>query len=85
MRISDRVRATRSLCGPTLVVMAGDTTIGVSLVDCAMATGIVTVVLVTVVLMLEVVGVITGAAVVVVVVVRSGSVLKMCSFSRRIA
>jgi hypothetical protein len=67
MRISDRVRATRSLCGPTLVVMAGDATIGVSLVDCAMAIGIVTAVLVTVVLALEVVGVTTGATVVVVV------------------
>ena len=69
MRISDRVRATRNLCGPTLVVMVGDATIGASLVDCAMATGIVTAVLVTVVLALEVIGVATGATVVVVVVV----------------
>ena len=67
MRISDRVRATRNLCGPTLVVMVGDATIGASLVDCAMATGIVTVVFVSVVLALEVVGVATGATVVVVV------------------
>jgi hypothetical protein len=49
--------------------MAGDATIGVSLVDCAMATGIVTVVLVSVVLALEVVGVATGATVAVVVVI----------------
>jgi hypothetical protein len=48
--------------------MAGDATIGVSLVDCAMATGIVTVVLVSVVWALEVVGVATGATVAVVVV-----------------
>jgi len=67
MRISDRVRATRNLCGPTLVVMVGDATIGASLVDCVMATGIVTVVFVSVVLSLEVVGVATGATVVVVV------------------
>ena len=69
MRMSDRVRATRSLCGPTLVVIVGDVTIDASLVDCAMATGIVTVELVIVVLTLEVVGVIAGATVVVVVVV----------------
>jgi len=62
MWISDRVRATRSLCGPILVVLAGDATIGVSLIDCAVASGIV-----TVVLALVVVVVVKGATVVVVV------------------
>ena len=50
-----------------LVVIAGGATLGASLIDCAAARGIVTVVVVTVVLALAVVGVITGAPVVVVV------------------
>ena len=68
MRMSDRVTATRIFCGPMLVVIAGGATLGVSLIDCAMATGIVAVVVVTVVFALVVVGVTTGATVVVVVV-----------------
>ena len=66
--ILERVRARRILCGPRLVVIAGGATSGVSLIDCAMATGIVAVVVVTVVFALAVVGVTTGATVVVVVV-----------------
>ena len=65
--MSDRVTATRIFCGPMLVVIDGGATIGVSLIDCALASGIVTVVVVTVVLTLAVVGVTTGATVVVVV------------------
>ena len=51
-----------------LVAIAGGAASGVSLIDCAMATGIVAVVVVTVVFALAVVGVTTGATVVVVVV-----------------
>ena len=51
-----------------LVAIAGGAASGVSLIDCAMATGIVAVVVVTVVLALAVVGVTKGATVVVVVV-----------------
>ena len=50
-----------------LVLIAAGATIGVSLIDCAIAKGIVVVVLVTVLLPLAVVGVTTGATVVVVI------------------
>ena len=51
-----------------LVAIAGGAASGVSLIDCAMATGIVAVVVVTIVFALAVVGVIAGATVGVVVV-----------------
>ena len=51
-----------------LVAIPGGTASGVSLIDCARATGIVAVVVVTVMFAPAVVGVIAGATVVVVVV-----------------
>ena len=67
MWMSDLVTATRRLCGPMLVVIARGATIGDSLIDCAITTGIVTVVSATVLLSLAVVTEIIGATEVVVV------------------